>query len=100
MANAIVPIGSGHAVGTYATAGGGGLTMFERPELGVTDDQTFFTGNVGGGVKWYASNGRWGIRGDYRFVVTQSKDDAPEFFGQDTRYAHRVYGGVIINMKP
>ena len=23
--------------------------------------------------------------------------DAPEFFGRDNRYAHRVYGGVIIN---
>jgi hypothetical protein len=29
--------------------------------------------------------------------VTQSKDDASAFFGRDTRYAHRVYGGVIIN---
>ena len=23
--------------------------------------------------------------------------DAPVFFGRDTRYAHRVYGAVIIN---
>jgi hypothetical protein len=27
----------------------------------------------------------------------QSKDDAPSFFGQETRYGHRVYGGVLIN---
>jgi hypothetical protein len=27
------------------------------------------------------------------------KDDAPEFFGRDTRYIHRIYGGVIINMR-
>jgi len=98
-ANVIVNIPTGRSVVPYATGGGGGLTMFERPELGVRSDETFFTGNVGGGVKWYAPNNRWGLRGDYRFVVTQSKDDAPAFFGQDTRYAHRVYGGVIINTK-
>jgi hypothetical protein len=65
--------------------------------LNVRGDETFLSGNVGGGVKWYAPNGRWGLRGDYRFLATQSKDDAPIFFGRDTRYAHRVYGGVIIN---
>jgi hypothetical protein len=88
----------GHSVAPYVTGGAGGLTMFERPELGITTDQTFFTGNVGGGLKWYAPNNRWGVRGDYRFQVTRSKDDAPEFFGRDTRYVHRVYAGVIINM--
>jgi hypothetical protein len=81
----------------YAAAGIGGLTMFERPGVGVDDDQTFFTGNVGGGLKWYAPNNRWGLRGDYRFVITKSKDDAPEFFGRETRYVHRVYAGVVIN---
>jgi opacity protein-like surface antigen len=96
--NVVVSLATGHAVVPYATGGGGGLTMFERPELGVFNDETFFTGNVGGGVKWYAKNNRWGLRGDYRFAVTQSKDDAPAFFGRDTRYAHRVYGAVIINM--
>jgi hypothetical protein len=96
-ANVIVAIPTGGSVVPYATGGGGGLTMFERPELGVRQDETFLTGNVGGGVKWYAPNKRWGLRGDYRFIVTQSKDDAPAFFGQDTRYGHRVYGGVIIN---
>ena len=48
-------------------------------------------------MKWYAPNNRWGLRGDYRFVATQSKDDAPAFFGRDTRYVHRVYAAVIIN---
>jgi len=72
--------------------------MFERPELGVTKDQTFLTGNVGGGVKWYAPNNRWGLRGDYRFQVTRSKDDAPAFFGarqRDTCIASTA--GIIIN---
>ena len=71
--------------------------MFERPARGVSSDETFLTGNVGGGVKWHAPNKRWGLRGDYRFAVTKSKDDAPEFYGRDNRYAHRLYGGVIIN---
>jgi hypothetical protein len=55
------------------------------------------TGNVGGGVKWYAPNGRWGLRGDYRFVAVRSDTSAPVFFGQEDRYGHRVYGAVVIN---
>jgi hypothetical protein len=39
-----------------------------------------------------------GLRGDYRFVAVQSKDEAPAFFGQETRYGHRVYGGVLLNV--
>jgi len=96
-ANVIVSIPTGRSVVPYAAGGGGGLTLFERPGLGITDDETFVTGNAGGGLKWHASNKRWGLRGDYRLVVTQSKDDASTFFGRDTRFAHRVYGGVIIN---
>jgi opacity protein-like surface antigen len=96
-ANIVLSVPTGHSVVPYATGGVGGLTMFERPALGVTSDETFLSGNVGGGVKWYAPNKRWGLRGDYRLAMTRSKDDAPEFFGRETRYAHRVYGGVIIN---
>lgn len=95
--NVIVSPWTGHSFVPYAAGGVGGLTMFERPELGVTSDQTFLLGNVGGGIKWYAPNNRWGIRGDYRFAANRSKDDAPAFFGRDTRYVHRVYGAVIIN---
>jgi len=29
----------------------------------------------------FAPNNRWGLRGDYRFAATRSKDDAPAFFG-------------------
>ena len=81
----------------YGTVGLGGLSMFARPELGVRDDQTFLSGNVGGGLKWYAPSNRWGIRADYRLGVVKSKDTAPAFFGRETRYMHRVYGGVVIN---
>jgi opacity protein-like surface antigen len=98
-ANVIVSVPTGRSVVPYATLGMGGLTMFERPALGVLADETFLTGNVGGGIKWFAPNGRWGFRGDYRYAVTQSKDDAPAFFGRDNRYAHRVYAGVIINAR-
>ena len=97
QANVMVSPWTGHTIVPYATGGAGGLTMFERPELGVLSDETFLVGNVGGGVKWYAPNNRWGIRGDYRFAATRSKDDAPQFFGRDTRYVHRVYAAVIIN---
>jgi hypothetical protein len=80
----------------YLTGGIGGLTLLETANLGINEAETFLTGNVGGGLKWYA--GRWGLRADYRFVAVQSKDDAPAFFGQVTRYGHRVYAGVILNL--
>ena len=96
-ANVVVSPWTGHAVVPYGTGGIGGLTMFERPGVGVASDETFLTGNVGGGVKWYAPNSRWGLRGDYRFGATKSKDDAPVFFGRETRFVHRVYAAVIIN---
>lgn len=80
----------------YGAAGLGGLTMFARPGL-VKDDTTFLAGNFGGGIKWYAKNNKWGLRGDYRLGLVRSKDDAPAFFGQETRMMHRVYGAVVIN---
>ncbi len=72
--------------------------MFERASLGIDSSETFLTGNVGGGLKWYAPNNRWGLRGDYRFTYVWSKDNAPAFFGTDDRYGHRFYGGVILNV--
>jgi hypothetical protein len=96
--NVIYPIfGQRQAWVPYATAGLGGLTVFEREELGIDSNDTFFTANLGGGVKWYA-NDRWGLRGDYRFITVASKDDASSFFGKDTRYGHRLYGGVVLTL--
>ncbi len=46
--NVVVSLLSGHSVVPYATGGAGGLTMFERPALGVNTDENFVTGNVGG----------------------------------------------------
>lgn len=94
--NLVVYAPNASSVVPYVTGGLGGLSLFERSTLGINDTETFLVGNVGGGLKWYA--GRWGLRGDYRFVTVRSKDDAPEFFGRETRYGHRVYGGVIINV--
>lgn len=95
--NLVLSAPTGHSIVPFVTGGVGGLTMFERAELGVNDNTTFLTGNVGGGVKWYAPNGRWGLRADYRFMGVRSQDDAPAFFGQQTRYGHRIYGAVILN---
>lgn len=81
----------------YVTGGAGGLTLFERAEVGVPENTTLFAGNVGGGLKIDISD-RWGIRADYRFVAVASKDDAPAFFGIETRYGHRVAGGILINL--
>jgi hypothetical protein len=81
----------------YVAGGLGGLTVFERASLDVDRNETFLTGNVGGGLKWYA--GRWGLRGDYRLIPVRSKDDAPEFFGRETRYGHRVYGAILVSLR-
>jgi hypothetical protein len=93
--NLVVSAPNRSAVVPYVTGGIGGLSLYEKADLGITGTGTFLTGNVGGGVAWYA--GRWGLRGDYRFVAVRSKDDAPAFFGRETRYGHRVYAGLILN---
>jgi ABC-type amino acid transport substrate-binding protein len=94
--NLVISAPNRTSVVPYVTGGVGGLTMFERTGLTVNDSETFLTGNVGGGVAWYA--GRWGLRGDYRFIAVQSKDDASSFFGQEERYGHRVYAGLLLNV--
>jgi hypothetical protein len=86
----------GRSLVPYVTGGVGGLTLFERAAVGVNETETFLTGNVGGGLKWYA--GRWGLRADYRFIAVRGKDEAPAFWGSDTRYGHRVSAGVILNV--
>jgi len=94
--NLVISAPNRTSVVPYVTGGVGGLTMFERSGLTPGDSETFLTGNVGGGVTWHA--GRWGLRGDYRFIAVQSKDDAPAFFGREERYGHRVYAGVLLNI--
>jgi hypothetical protein len=94
--NLVLSAPTGTSVVPYLTGGVGGMTVFERRLVNIDDTETFFTGNAGGGVAWHG--GRWGLRADYRFIAVQSKDDAPAFFGTETRYGHRVYGGVLVNV--
>jgi len=96
-ANLVLSAPTHASVVPYVTGGVGGLTVFDRPSLGITTTDSNLTGNVGGGVKWYAPNGRWGVRGDYRFIALRGRDTGAAFLGQDDRYGHRVYGGIIIN---
>jgi hypothetical protein len=95
--NLVLSAANHSSVVPYVTGGVGGLSLFDKASLGINNTQTFLTGNAGGGLKWF--NGRWGLRADYRFIAVRSKDDAPSFFGQETRYGHRVYGGVLINLR-
>ncbi len=95
--NVVVSIPTGKSVVPYVTGGAGGLSLFSRSDFSINDTETLFTTNVGGGVKWYA--GRWGLRGDYRFVAVPSRDTVSAFgFGTDARYGHRVYGALLLNV--
>jgi hypothetical protein len=96
--NLVVSAANRSSVVPYVAGGVGGLTLFDESTLGVNDRTTFLTGNVGGGLKWFNSKARWGVRGDYRFFAVQSNDKAPAFIGQEVRYGHRVYGAVLINV--
>jgi hypothetical protein len=96
MGNVVVSAANGSSVVPYVTGGAGGLSLFSREAFGINETETLFATNVGGGVKWYA--GRWGLRGDYRFIAVPSKDQASPFFGSDARYGHRVYGAVMLNV--
>ncbi|MDO8794671.1 MAG: outer membrane beta-barrel protein [Vicinamibacterales bacterium] len=93
----IYPAGHDRGLAPYVTGGAGGLTVYERPSVGVSASTTFFSANAGGGLT-YTVNDHVGVRGDYRFIGVLSKDDAPAFFGRQTRYAHRVYGGLVITV--
>ena len=92
------PIGNDRTVVPYATGGMGGLRMLQTDEvatLNINAPTNFLTGNVGGGVKWFASR-HWGARGDYRLMIVNDTRNAPEFFGrEEVRYGHRVYGGLL-----
>ncbi len=71
------------------------VTGEQAPETGLTRNETYLTGNVGGGLKWFASR-HVGVRADYRFFMVKSKDTAPSFFGREDRWGHRVYGGLLL----
>jgi opacity protein-like surface antigen len=98
MGNVLIyPGGRDHRAAPYVAAGAGGITLFQRAEVAVPDNTTLFAGSVGGGVKVDVTDGI-GIRVDYRFMPVASKNDAPVFFGRETRYGHRVAAGLTINV--
>ena len=99
-ANAVFnPVGSDRTVVPYLTGGVGGLRMVETDEvarLGIRAPTNFLTGNLGGGVKWYAQR-HWGARADYRLMIVNDNADAPGFFGrEEVRYGHRIYGALLL----
>ena len=51
--NLVVSAANRSSVVPYVTGGVGGLTLFEKASLGINGTETFLTGNVGGGVKWF-----------------------------------------------
>ncbi len=89
--------GGMHHTTPYFAGGLGSMVLLTHTDLGISNSKAFFTGNAGGGLKWYA-DGRWGLRADYRLVMIRSSDSAPEFFGREGRFAHRIYAGVILNL--
>jgi hypothetical protein len=93
------PFGNEGALVPYAATGVGGLRLLKTDQvavLGVTQPTNFLTGNVGGGLKWFAGN-HWGARADYRLIAVDKNVNAPEFFGRrEIRYGHRVYGGILL----
>jgi hypothetical protein len=94
--NVVVSVPNRSSIVPYVTGGVGGLSLFSREAFGINETETLFATNVGGGVKWYA--GRWGLRGDYRFIAVPSRDETSAFFGTEPRYGHRVYGAVMLNV--
>jgi hypothetical protein len=92
----VTPLGNNRMLVPYGTGGVGGLTLSPNDHgkrVGVSSYQTYLTGNVGGGMKWFATR-HFGVRGDYRLFVLDGKD-TPAFFGADNRYGHRVQAGLV-----
>jgi hypothetical protein len=89
---------TGNTIVPYATVGAGGMTLLDTDDttrLNLGGHSTYFVGNTGGGIKWYAHS-RWGLRGDYRLLMVKDKGEAPAFFGgESVRFGHRVYGGLL-----
>ena len=91
------PVGNDRALVPYATGGLGGLTLSRHrgaPDLGISAYKNYLTGNFGGGLKYFVAP-HVGVRGDYRFFIVGNNNTAPAFFGTETRYGHRVQGGLV-----
>lgn len=93
------PMGTHHRAFPYLAGGLGGLTMLHAPDtetLGLTTSRTFLTVNTGGGLNYFPI-AHLGVRADYRFMIIRNGADAPVILGQGAaRFAHRLYGAVIL----
>ncbi len=93
--NLVANLSPRRTVQPYLAVGVGGLQMFESRALGIGHGEAFEAANAGGGLK--VMFGRWGIRGDYRFIGLSSRDeDASAFIGSDVRHAHRFQLGFVL----
>lgn len=93
----VSPLGSNRSMVPFALAGLGGLTIAPTGNgntLGITNYDTYLTGNVGGGLKWFATR-HFGVRGDYRFFMVRNNDTSPLLFANENRYAHRLQAGLV-----
>jgi hypothetical protein len=102
----IFPAGSARRVAGYVTGGVGTLTMYSRTAatlvFGLTERQSFFTTNVGGGVKIFRRGdaANWGFRIDYRILMVNSNSDAAPLFAQSKRrMGHRFYIGMLYTLR-
>jgi hypothetical protein len=96
------PAGSAGRLVGYVTGGAGTLTMFSRTAasmvFGLASAQSFFTSNVGGGVKIFRRGDarNWGFRVDYRVLMVNSNSDAVALFAHSQRRTgHRFYVGML-----
>jgi hypothetical protein len=78
----------------YGVAGIGGMHLSSREELGILNSSNFFIGEVGAGVK--VMFGKWGVRGDYRFLSLRAQEEDTSFVGPQTRFGNRIYAGVVV----
>lgn len=80
----------------YLAVGVGQMRMFNEASLGIGQSENIETANAGGGVK--VMFGRWGLRGDYRFMgMSSTAANSSAFFGSDVRHAHRISLGFIVS---
>jgi len=100
------PGGSKRRLAGYVTGGVGSLSIYSRTATTLVfelpDKQTFFTTNIGGGVKIFRNGDarNWGFRVDYRIHFVNSNSDAAEFFAQSkSRTGHRFYIGMLYTLK-
>jgi hypothetical protein len=94
--NLIANLAPNATVQPYLAVGVGQMRMFKAAALDIAQPETVETANAGGGVK--VMFGRWGLRGDYRFVgMSSTAENASGFFGSDVRHAHRISLGFIVS---